>query len=80
MLFFCKGSSVLVEEEFGFLLDTLVPYMKDFKKSERVFIYDGSLSTPGCYESVVWIVYDQQPFVSEKQVNVKHFRNNYLAG
>ena len=71
-----QDSSVVVAEEFGFLLETLVPSMKDLKKSERVFIYDGSLSTPGCYESVVWIVYDEHPFVSNKQVNdefSKHF-------
>ena len=58
-----------VPEEFGFFLETLVPSMKDLKKSERVFIYDGSLSTPGCYESVIWMVYDEHPFVSSKQVS-----------
>jgi len=49
-----------------------MPSIRKVDTAERVFIYDGSLSTPGCYESVVWIVYANHPYVSEKQVFLLH--------
>ena len=54
--------------EHSLQLDFLMPNMRKVDKADRIFIYDGSLSTPGCYESVVWIVYASHPFVSGKQV------------
>lgn len=38
----------------------------------RYFRYNGSLTTPGCFESVVWTVFDQKQTISHRQV-----RNQY---
>ncbi|XP_066918390.1 carbonic anhydrase 13-like [Clytia hemisphaerica] len=63
-----EGEGLVISEDFGVQFDQLVPSIKDTQKADRVFIYSGSLSTPGCYESVTWMVYANTPHVTNKQL------------
>lgn len=39
------------------------------------FRYNGSLTTPGCFESVIWTVFDQKQTISHRQVHKScHFK------
>lgn len=39
------------------------------------FRYNGSLTTPGCFESVIWTVFDQKQTISHRQVHRScHFK------
>lgn len=39
------------------------------------FRYNGSLTTPGCFESVIWTVFDQKQAISHRQVHRScHFK------
>ena len=39
-------------------------------QADRFYTYEGSLTTPGCYESVTWIVLNSHPVITDDQVNV----------
>ena len=39
--------------------------------TDKFYRYSGSLTTPGCFESVVWTVFDQPIQMSEEQVCVR---------
>lgn len=65
-----EGDSIVVPEELNVRLETILPNIQVTEKSDRIFTYDGSLSTPGCYESVVWVVSGNHPVVTAKQLNI----------
>ena len=60
--------SVAVKEEFNFRLESLVPNVMKLHSADRFYTYEGSLSTPGCYESVTWIVMATYLPVTESEV------------
>lgn len=47
------------------------------------FRYNGSLTTPGCFESVIWTVFDEKQTISHRQVckpcHYTTYSNNGLA-
>ena len=57
-----------VSEVFQLRLDQLLPNVMNPMQADKFFVYEGSLTTPGCYESVTWIVFDTHPVVTEGQV------------
>nr|QFP92283.1 carbonic anhydrase [Archivesica packardana] len=46
------------------------------KHPDRYFRYSGSLTTPRCYTSVIWTVFEQTQYISERQLN--YFRQMLL--
>ena len=65
-----SGDNVTVNEEFNFRLEKLIPNIMNPEQIDRFYIYEGSLTTPGCYESVTWIVMATHPSVTESQVDL----------
>nr|XP_012234178.1 PREDICTED: carbonic anhydrase 2-like isoform X2 [Linepithema humile] len=54
----------------------IIPLLFLPKDHTTYYNYQGSLTTPGCAESVIWFVMTEKLFVSEAQVNVfKRVRN-----
>ncbi|KAK3095683.1 hypothetical protein FSP39_017549 [Pinctada imbricata] len=45
--------------------------IRDFlpKDTSKYYRYNGSLTTPGCYESVVWTVFEDKQTISERQLD-----------
>ena len=37
-------------------------------KTDHYITYDGSLTQPGCYETVTWIIYNKPAIISREQV------------
>lgn len=68
-----EGDEITINEEFNFRLEKLIPNVINLDQTDRFFTYEGSLTTPGCYESVTWIVYATHPPVTENQLQI--FRN-----
>eukprot|EP00794_Sanderia_malayensis_P007019 gene7019-7805_t len=65
-----EGDSVPITEIFDFRLEKLVPMGMNLGEAARFFTYEGSLSTPGCYESVTWIVFDFHPIITDCQLEM----------
>ena len=57
-----------ISEMFDFRLEKLIPNVMNSVQADRFFTYEGSLTTPGCYESVIWIVYNTHPVITDDQV------------
>ncbi|XP_064600587.1 uncharacterized protein LOC135466815 [Liolophura sinensis] len=38
--------------------------------TSRYYRYNGSLTTPGCYESVVWTVFEEKQYISKRQLRL----------
>lgn len=57
----------------GFSMDSMLPFSKG--NADRFYRYSGSLTTPPCYESVVWTIFEKTIPISNAQVisfNVEH--------
>ncbi|XP_065668854.1 uncharacterized protein LOC100212032 isoform X3 [Hydra vulgaris] len=65
-----EDDTVAVKEEFNFRLENLIPNVMKSKSADRFYTYEGSLSTPGCYESVTWIVMATYLSVTESDLSV----------
>lgn len=68
------GDGIIVPEEFDLRFESLLPSIQLMDKADRFYVYDGSLSTPGCYESVVWVVMGTHPTVTEEQVLILYWK------
>ena len=60
-----------ISEIFDFRLEKLIPNVMNSMQADRFFTYEGSLTTPGCYESVTWIVFNSHPVITDDQVRKK---------
>jgi len=65
-----EGDNVTVNEEFNFRLEKLIPNIMSPDSVDRFYTYEGSLTTPGCYESVTWVVMATHPSVTENQLRI----------
>ena len=63
----CNISTSENEYQFpaAFPLSSLIPSVDDLSNFYR---YNGSLTTPGCYEAVLWTVFEETIKLSEDQV------------
>jgi carbonic anhydrase len=58
-----KGKHTMISE--GFNIKALI----DEQRMHRFYRYDGSLTTPPCYESVIWTVLQKPLKLSSNQLN-----------
>jgi len=42
--------------------------------------YDGSLTQPGCQETVTWIIINKPIYISNEHVRLKHEQQSVTAG
>ena len=53
------------------LMETkIIPYLLLPKDHTTYYHYDGSLTTPGCQETVMWYILTEKLSISEQQVNL----------
>ena len=50
-------------------IEDLAPLLVSPDVTDRFFKYKGSLTTPGCFESVTWFVMNSHPQITEKEVS-----------
>ena len=62
------GQKHTVTANNGIHIEDLAPLMADINLADRFFRYHGSLTTPGCYESVTWFVKNNHPQITEAEV------------
>ena len=62
-----SGATVSMTEEFS-LEDIIADGLGDYYR------YSGSLTTPPCYESVIWTVFENPIPISSSQVNIAYLR------
>eukprot|EP00795_Rhopilema_esculentum_P000245 gene245-9888_t len=65
-----EGDFVQISEIFDFRLEKLIPNVMNPMQADRFFTYEGSLTTPGCYESVTWIVFNSHPVITDDQLEI----------
>ncbi|XP_048770910.2 carbonic anhydrase 1-like [Ostrea edulis] len=52
----------------GFSMDSMLPFSKG--NADRFYRYSGSLTTPPCYESVVWTIFEKTIPISNAQLEM----------
>ena len=63
-------SNYVVTQSAAIHIEDLAPLLVSPDVADRFFKYKGSLTTPGCYESVTWFVMNNHPQISELEVRV----------
>ncbi|XP_076666344.1 carbonic anhydrase 1 isoform X2 [Andrena cerasifolii] len=64
-----------LEEKSG-MISQVVPYLF-LPNSHTYYRYEGSLTTPGCQESVIWYIFAEKLPISEEQINTfKHVKTS----
>ena len=63
-------SNYVVTQSAAIHIEDLAPLLVSPDVADRFFKYKGSLTTPGCYESVTWFVMNNHPQISELEVGV----------
>ena len=59
----------MVTESAAIHIEDLAPLLVSPDVTDRFYKYKGSLTTPGCYESVTWFVMNNHPQITEKEVS-----------
>ena len=59
----------MVTQSAAIHIEDLAPVLVSPDVSDRFYKYKGSLTTPGCYESVTWFVMNSHPQITEKEVS-----------
>ena len=65
----------MVTQSEGLHIEDLAPLLASPDVADRFYKYKGSLTTPGCYESVTWFVMNNHPQITEKEVRNHLYRN-----
>ena len=68
--FLKTDSNYVVTQSAAIHIEDLAPLLVSPDVADRFFKYKGSLTTPGCYESVTWFVMNNHPQISELEVRV----------
>ncbi|CAH3192411.1 unnamed protein product, partial [Porites evermanni] len=68
-----QDSNYVVTQSAAIHIEDLAPLLVSPDVADRFFKYKGSLTTPGCYESVTWFVMNNHPQISELEIQA--FRN-----
>jgi len=68
-----ENSSHMVTQSAAIHIEDLAPLLVSPDITDRFYKYKGSLTTPGCYESVTWFVMNNHPQITEKELLA--FRN-----
>ncbi|XP_020609840.1 carbonic anhydrase-like [Orbicella faveolata] len=64
-----ENSNHVVTQSAAIHIEDLAPLLVSPDVADRFYKYKGSLTTPGCYESVTWFVMNNHPQITEKEVN-----------
>ena len=67
----------MVTQSAAIHIEDLAPLLVSPDVADRFYKYKGSLTTPGCYESVTWFVMNNHPQITEKEVSNNLTRPNY---
>ena len=59
----------MVTQSAAIHIEDLAPLLVSPDVADRFYKYKGSLTTPGCYESVTWFVMNNHPQITEKEVS-----------
>ena len=62
-------SDHMVTQSASIHIEDLAPLLVSPDVADRFYKYKGSLTTPGCYESVTWFVMNNHPQITEKEVS-----------
>lgn len=68
-----ENSKYVVTQSTAIHIEDLAPLLVSPDVTDRFYKYKGSLTTPGCYESVTWFVMNSHPQITEKELQA--FRN-----
>ncbi|RMX41541.1 hypothetical protein pdam_00013078 [Pocillopora damicornis] len=68
-----ENSNYVVTQSEGLHIEDLAPLLASPDVADRFYKYKGSLTTPGCYESVTWFVMNNHPQITEQEILA--FRN-----
>ena len=69
--FSTADSDYVVTQRAGIHIEDLAPLLVSPDVADRFYKYKGSITTPGCYESVTWFVMNNHPQISEIEVSNK---------
>ena len=65
----------MVTQSEGLHIEDLAPLLASPDVADRFYKYKGSLTTPGCYESVTWFVMNNHPQITEQEVRNHLYTN-----
>ncbi|KAJ7357679.1 Carbonic anhydrase- protein 10 [Desmophyllum pertusum] len=68
-----ENGNHVVTQSAGIHIEDFAPLLVSPDVADRFYKYKGSLTTPGCYESVTWFVMNNHPQITEKEILA--FRN-----
>lgn len=72
-------SNHVVKQSAGIHIEDLAPLLVSPDVADRFYKYRGSLTTPGCYESVTWFVMNNHPQITETEVSNAVYSTIYIA-
>ena len=65
-----SGSAETISKNNGIIINDLAPLLFSHDLTDKFYKYQGSLTTPGCYESVTWFVMNSHPIITQDEVSI----------